>query len=71
MDAHTLENDLELKMCSPYYPLVSAYDISAYNTLNMSWNALNDANTSMNPNSTPQMEAYTLENDYENDHHPI
>ena len=35
MEAHTLENDLELRICSPYYAYLSAYDIiSTYNSLN-------------------------------------
>ena len=46
MKAHTLENDLELNICSPYYPHLRTYDISAYNSLNMPLNALTDANTS-------------------------
>ena len=33
MEDHTLENDMELKICSPYYPHISAYDISAYDIL--------------------------------------
>ena len=46
MKALTLENDLELKICSPYYPLISTYDISAYKSLNIPRKALSDANTS-------------------------
>ena len=34
MEAHTSENDLVLKICSPYYPHISANNISAYNSVN-------------------------------------
>ena len=65
MKALTLENDLELKICSPYYPLISTYDISAYKSLNIPWKALSDANTSCKYFFTPQMESHALENDLE------
>ena len=54
MEAHTLENDLELKICSPYYSHISAYDISAYNSLNqLLQNAFSDEKQAVNPNFTP------------------
>ena len=66
MEAHTLENDMELNICSPYYPHINAYDISAYNSLNqLLQKALSDEKQAANPNFTPQMKAHILENDLE------